>query len=401
MTSTPPLQASLSSPSLPVSLSSLSAQDFFGGVLGEDPFPPIPDLADQSSATTATTTTRTATTATGLQGLQLPLVLDSMPQSRIHTCKECGKGFKQASDLRKHTRVHTGEEPYMCPWPGCGKRFSVNSNMHAHHRLHQQPRPPKEVFTCGFEGCGRVLQSAARLRNHERRHGVETTKRSCPSSSDASSDHGGRGGGTTSDSDTHSLTRSDSFSSFTTDEGQGPLSPRLQHQQQAASSQHPSQHHPHHPHHPQAASQHVSCAHLPGHHHAVHPCPHEGCPRTFMYLAHLRSHVASHAKEGIPCTRAWCNVLSPTEVEAIAHALSHHGELGGWSPHLPTRPAHEASADDAPPCVLGEFDPGAATGFQSFDVPQWEDTPEPGTYVPPEEGGIGEMGFDPPSEWPE
>lgn len=33
-------------------------------------------------------------------------------------------------------RIHTGEKPYACTFPGCFKRFSQSSNLTAHERTH-------------------------------------------------------------------------------------------------------------------------------------------------------------------------------------------------------------------------------------------------------------------------
>ena len=54
-------------------------------------------------------------------------------------CHECNKSFSRPSSLRIHTFSHTGEKPFVCPEPGCTKRFSVRSNMRRHMKVHSEP----------------------------------------------------------------------------------------------------------------------------------------------------------------------------------------------------------------------------------------------------------------------
>ncbi|KAM4743787.1 uncharacterized protein FYW61_000039 [Anableps anableps] len=51
-----------------------------------------------------------------------------------YACKFCDKRFSDHSSLRKHTNVHTGERPYSCAV--CGKRFGRSSHMWRHVRVH-------------------------------------------------------------------------------------------------------------------------------------------------------------------------------------------------------------------------------------------------------------------------
>ncbi len=44
----------------------------------------------------------------------------------------CLKKFSLDFNLRTHQRVHTGDKPYMCPVPRCGKRYASEGELMAH-----------------------------------------------------------------------------------------------------------------------------------------------------------------------------------------------------------------------------------------------------------------------------
>ena len=62
--------------------------------------------------------------------------LSTSDPKRKHVCTECGKRFIWQSTLRQHLVTHSGERPFPCTHPGCGRWFSqashVKRHMHAH-----------------------------------------------------------------------------------------------------------------------------------------------------------------------------------------------------------------------------------------------------------------------------
>lgn len=59
-----------------------------------------------------------------------------------YTCAFCAKTFSRPSSLRIHTYSHTGERPFVCKEPSCGRRFSVQSNLKRHAKVHQMGGTP-------------------------------------------------------------------------------------------------------------------------------------------------------------------------------------------------------------------------------------------------------------------
>lgn len=86
------------------------------------------------------------------------------------SCPRNGRSFKAKYKLVNHIRVHTGEKPFPCPFPGCGKVFARSENLKIHKRTHTgkcsfpsrsrplEGRPPRPA-DAGPKGEGRRWES--------------------------------------------------------------------------------------------------------------------------------------------------------------------------------------------------------------------------------------------------
>ncbi|KAG8907439.1 hypothetical protein FRB99_004234 [Tulasnella sp. 403] len=107
-----------------------------------DPPPPNrgPYSASSSSGYVSPDETQHPPPLAGAEPPRAAASSSSAAGSAKYVCEYCQKRFNRPSSLKIHVNTHTGEKPFKCPFPGCGRRFSVMSNMRRHSRVHSQSR---------------------------------------------------------------------------------------------------------------------------------------------------------------------------------------------------------------------------------------------------------------------
>ena len=84
---------------------------------------------------------------------------------RCYICNFCTREFRKPSDLIRHVRIHTQEEPFKCQH--CSRAFTVKSTLQTHLKIHQhlsqRQKPP-------CNKCGKVFHSHATYKAHLKQH---------------------------------------------------------------------------------------------------------------------------------------------------------------------------------------------------------------------------------------
>jgi KRAB domain-containing zinc finger protein len=75
---------------------------------------------------------------------------ESVPPGKHLKCQNCGKAFKQNSNLKRHMRTHTNERPFVCTV--CSKAFKAADALKVHERLHTGDKP----YKCKYPNCDKA-----------------------------------------------------------------------------------------------------------------------------------------------------------------------------------------------------------------------------------------------------
>ncbi|KAI9257639.1 hypothetical protein BY458DRAFT_518794 [Sporodiniella umbellata] len=87
-------------------------------------------------------------------------------QKKSFDCQYCEKSYKKESKLTEHERSHTGERPFVCPYPDCNKDYIRSSHLTVHLKKHKNIKD----YVCSFEDCKKAFATNQHLQRHQKTH---------------------------------------------------------------------------------------------------------------------------------------------------------------------------------------------------------------------------------------